>query len=133
MPVESTMPRSWKESSSENAKRSDSTPNRKLLTMNVRSSRVRVSMGFRTEVIDEPIDDHLRREDADQRHVVLYADRMGGARLLEQTSHGGRVEDAVSPYLVLRQEIAEVPRPVARKHRAAVGRAVRLLRARAHR
>src|SRR5215208_1008882 len=95
MPVESTMPRPWKESSSVNANRPDSSPNRKLLTMNVRSSALRGPIGNSAEVVDETVDQNLRRQDCDEGHVVPRADRAAVAEFLDQPLDTLRVEDAV--------------------------------------
>src|SRR5205814_6883603 len=126
-PVESTMPRSCSESSFENANRPDSSPKRKLLTMNCRSSWVRVSMGPWVEVIDETVHDDLRGEDADERHVVLHANRLAVAKFLNEPADRVGIEDAVLAYLSGREQIVEVADLVVAEERPPSGRAVRLL------
>src|SRR5258707_14792371 len=132
MPVESTMPRSWNESSSENANRSDSSPNRKLSMTNCRSSSTRGSMGDHAEIVDETIDEQLRGQHADRGNVVLRADRPSSAKLPNEPRHRVGIEDAVAAHLRRRQQVVEISAPAAGEERPAVRRAVRLLRALPH-
>src|SRR4051812_16699994 len=96
MPVESTMPRSWNESSSLNVNRSDVLPNRKLSMMNVRSCCTRGSICNRWELVDKAMDEKLRRDNADERHVVGAAHHRTVAALADQPLHGGGIEEAVA-------------------------------------
>src|SRR5580765_3927422 len=101
------MPRSWNESSSANAKASDTSPNRKLSVMNARSSAVRGSMTD-LEMVDEAIEHDLGGEDRDQRHVVFLRDGFAGAVFSEQQFDGSRIENPIAPKLIGRQQIAHV-------------------------
>src|SRR5438128_2064352 len=107
------MPRSWRESSSEKTNCPDSSPNKKLLTMNVRSSWVSVSMGPWGETVDETVHDDLRREDADQGHVVLDADRLAVTEFLNEPADCVGVEDAILAHLGVREQVVEISRPIA--------------------
>src|SRR5438128_10133739 len=86
-----------------------------------------------TEVCDVLIDEQLRRKNAGQRHVVFDADCLALAEFLRQLRHRLRMEEAVLADAFRRQQLVDVTGPRAVEEALAVGRAVRLLRARADR
>src|SRR5207237_855378 len=108
-------------SSSENANRSDSSPNRKLSMTNCRSSSTRGSMCDHAEIVDETIDEQLRGQHADQGHVVFRADRPSIAKLPNEPRHRLGIEDAVAAHLRRRQQVVEISAPAAGEERPAVG------------
>src|ERR1700675_59020 len=94
-PVESTMPRSKKESPL--AKPSPSLPNRKLSITNCRISSfsvIRVHPAFK--VIYKLMKQKLSGDDANQAHVVLDADGGAPAKLVQKHSDRARIENAVA-------------------------------------
>src|SRR5438132_3869727 len=97
------MPLSISESSSVNENSRDCSPNRKLVTMNARSCRLSGCMANLREVVDEAVDEDLRRENREQRHAVAGPCRAAGAELLHEVTDGLRLEDAVAPHLCRRQ------------------------------
>src|SRR5947207_482367 len=84
-------------------------------------------MGPCGEMVDETIHDALRREDADQSHVVLDADRLAVTEFLNEPADCERIEDAVLAHLVVREQVVEVSGFVAGKEGTPSGCAVRLL------
>ena len=63
--------------------------------MNVRSSALRGPIGNSAEVVDETVDQNLRRQDCDERHVVPGADGPALAEFLHEPLDTLRVEDAI--------------------------------------
>src|SRR5437764_10538992 len=120
------MPRSWNESSSVNANRPDASPKRKLSVMNFRSSAVRGSISD-LEMVDESIDQNLRRQHADKRHVVFLADGAPLAAFLDEELHCTWVEDAVALHLFAREQVVHVVAGGACEERRDARRPVRLL------
>ena len=66
-------------------------------------------MGTRGEMVDEAMNDELRRENADERHVVGEAERGMLSALPDEALHGSRVEDAVALQLGRSEKIIDVP------------------------
>src|SRR6059036_3640132 len=85
-----------------------------------------------TEVCDVLIDEQLSRQDAGQRHVVLDANRLALAELLNQLRNRLRMEQAVGADAFRCQELVDVLGPLLVKEALAVGRPVGLLRAPAY-
>src|SRR5262245_36634240 len=107
-PVESTIPWSRNESSPD---RPSTGPNGKLSETNLRNccSMVCMREGL-LSTSQEPFDQELGRQDADQRHVVLHADRPTLAELVHELPHGAGVEYSVLPDPPRREQLVDVLR-----------------------
>src|SRR5262245_26523357 len=100
--------------------------------MNCRSSTVRGSMSD-LEVVDEAMEQKLRRQDGDQRHVILLGDRSPRSILGKEQIDRARLEDTVAPYAIGRQQIPHVVAVADGKERSGARRSIWLLGTPPHR
>src|SRR5262245_25135504 len=100
------MPRSRKESSFD---KPSTSPKGKFCVTKLRSCCSTFCMGeILSGTAHEPVDQELRREHPDQRHVVQQARRAALTDLLRHLLDRARVEDAVLPDPFRRQQLVDV-------------------------
>jgi hypothetical protein len=78
-------------------------------------------------MVDELVNDELRRDDADKRHVVGHAEGRALPAFLYEPLNGRLVENRVVPQLRGGEQVVDVPGAGRGHKRAGPRRAVRLL------